>query len=163
MRPHVSGTEHVGLSKQDTRGNLVVASLPLNLPFFSFLLKVSAVNVCWTEQDSYLSSLLSSNWHFLALAKLCSTARVWNHQRISKLVNRVDCCLSSDSFLVLRSKAIVRAVLATNDLQRDFQRTHAIYGICCLSDDSFLALCSSDSADLPRYEYFAAGASLCVK
>jgi hypothetical protein len=25
-----------------------------------------------------------------------------------------------------------------NALQRDLQRTHAIYGICCLSDDSFL-------------------------
>jgi hypothetical protein len=78
-------------------------------------------------------------------------------------VNRVDCRLSSDSFLALRSKAIVRAFLATNASQRDLQRTHAIYGICRLSDDSFLALRSSDSADLPRYEYFAAGASLCVK
>jgi hypothetical protein len=99
----------------------------------------------------------------LALAKLCSIARVWNHQRISKLVNRVDCCLSSDSFLVLCSKAIVQAFLATNTSQQDLQRTHAMYDICCLSDDSFLALCSSDSADLPCYKYFAAGASLCTK
>jgi hypothetical protein len=57
----------------------------------------------------------------------------------------------------------VRAFLATNVLQRDLQRTHAIYGICCLSDDSFLVLRSSNSADLPCYEYFAAGALLCVK
>ncbi len=163
MRPLVSGTEHMGFSKQDACGNLVVASLPLNFPFSGFLLKVSAVNVRWTEQNSYLSSSLFSNWHFLALAKLHSTARVWNHQRISKLANRVDCCLSSDSFLALRSKGIVRAFLATNASQRDLQHTHAIYGICCLSDDSFLALCSSNSADLPNYEYFAAGASLCVK
>jgi hypothetical protein len=141
MRPHVSGTEHVGFSKHDARGNLVVASLPLNFPFPAFLLKVSAVNFRWTEQDSYLSSSLSLNGHFLALAKLCSTAWVWNHQRISKLMNRVDCCLSSDSFLALRSKAIVQAFLATNALQRDLQRTHAIYGICCMSDDSFLVLC----------------------
>ncbi len=35
----------------------------------------------------------------LVLAKLCSTARVWNPQGISKLVNKVDCCLSYDSFL----------------------------------------------------------------
>jgi hypothetical protein len=116
------------------------------------------VNVRWTKQDSYLSSSQkSSSWHFLALAKLCSTARVWNHQGISKLVNRVDCCLSYDSFLVLCSKAIVRAFLATNALQQGFQCTHAIYGVCCLSVDNFLALCSSNSADLPCYEYFAVG------
>ncbi len=110
MRPHVSGTEHVGFSNQDACGNLVVASLPLNFPFSAFLLKVFAVNLHWTEQDSYLSfSQISSSWRFLALAKLRSKARVWNHQRISKLVNRVDCRLSSDSFLALRSKAIVLA------------------------------------------------------
>ncbi len=159
MHPHVSGTEHVGFSKQDARGNLVVASLPLNFPFSAFLRKVSAVNVRWTEQDSYLSfSQKSLSWHFLALAKLRSTAWVWNYQGMSKLVNRVDCCLSYDSFLTLCSKAIVRAFLATNALQRGFQRTHALYGICCLSDDSFLGLRSSDSADIPCYKCFAAGA-----
>ncbi len=36
MRPHLSGTEHVGFSKQDARGNLVVASLPVNFPFSAF-------------------------------------------------------------------------------------------------------------------------------
>ncbi len=37
MRPHVSGTEHVGFSKQDARGNLVVASLVEDaLPYFFF-------------------------------------------------------------------------------------------------------------------------------
>jgi hypothetical protein len=62
MRTHVSGTEHVGFLKQDAHGSLVVASLQLNFPFSGFLLlKVSAVNVRWTEQDSYLSSSLSSN------------------------------------------------------------------------------------------------------
>ncbi len=163
MRPHVSGTERVGFSKQDTCGN---GSSITTVEFFLFRLlrKVSAVNVRWTEQDSYLSSSQKfSSWHFLALAKLRSTDWVWNHQGISKLVNRVDCCLSYDSFLALRSKAIVQAFLATNALQRDLQRTHAIYGICRLSVDSFLAFCSSDSADLPCYECFAAGFSLCVK
>jgi hypothetical protein len=126
---------------------------------FHLLRKVSAVNIRWTEQDSYLfSSQKFSSWHFLALAKLWSTARVWNHQGISTLVNRVDCCLSYDGILALRSKAIVRTFLATNVLQRDFQYTHAIYGICCLSDDSFLALCSSGNADIPCYEWFAVGA-----
>ncbi len=159
MHPHVPGTEHVGFSKQDACGNLVVASLPLNFPFSAFLRKASAVNIRRTEQDSYLSfSQKSSSWHFLALAKLHSTAWVWNHQGISKLMNRVDCCLSYDNFLALRSKAILRAFLATNASQRGFQHTHAIYGICCLSDDSFLVLRSSNSADIPCYECFAAGA-----
>ncbi len=36
MRPHVSGTERVDFSKQDARGNLVVASLPVNFPFSTF-------------------------------------------------------------------------------------------------------------------------------
>jgi hypothetical protein len=36
MCPHVSGTERVGFSKQDARGNLVVASLPVNFPFSAF-------------------------------------------------------------------------------------------------------------------------------
>jgi hypothetical protein len=36
MRPHVSGTERVGFLKQDARGNLVVASLPVNFPFSAF-------------------------------------------------------------------------------------------------------------------------------
>jgi hypothetical protein len=34
--PHVSGTECVGFLKQDARGNLVVASLPVNFPFSAF-------------------------------------------------------------------------------------------------------------------------------
>ncbi len=57
---------------------------------FQTLRKASALNVCWTEHDSYLSfSQKPLSWHFLALAKLRSTAQVWNHQRISKLVNRL--------------------------------------------------------------------------
>ncbi len=46
---------------------------------------------------------------------------------MSKLVNRVYCWVSYDSFLAIRSKGIVLAFLATNALQRDFQRTHAIW------------------------------------
>ncbi len=55
MRPHVSGTECVGFSKQDTRGNLVVVSLQASFSPFQTLRKASAVNVRWTEHDSYLS------------------------------------------------------------------------------------------------------------
>ncbi len=67
-----------------------------------------------------------SSWHFLALAKLRSTAQVWNHQRISNSWIKVDCHLSDDSFLA-----------------------HA--------------LLQGNSADLPCYEWFAAGSSACVK
>ncbi len=54
MHPHVSGTERVGFSKQDTRGNLVVASLQASFSPFRTLRKASTVNVRWTEHDSYL-------------------------------------------------------------------------------------------------------------
>ncbi len=65
--PYISSTERVGFSKQDTHGNLVVASLPVIFPLSPFLPKVSGANVCWTERESYLFySLKSSNWHFLA-------------------------------------------------------------------------------------------------
>jgi hypothetical protein len=60
MRPHVSGTERMGFLKQDARGNLIVASLPVNFPLFAFLPKVSGVNVRWTEHKSYLSYSLKS-------------------------------------------------------------------------------------------------------
>jgi hypothetical protein len=36
VRPHVSGTECMSFSKQDTCGNLVVASLLVNFPFSAF-------------------------------------------------------------------------------------------------------------------------------
>ncbi len=36
MRPHISGTECVGFPKQDTRGNLVVDSLPVIFPLSAF-------------------------------------------------------------------------------------------------------------------------------
>jgi hypothetical protein len=62
MCPHNSGTERMGFSKEDARGNLVVASLPVNSPLSAFLPKVSGANVNWTERESYLSySLKSSN------------------------------------------------------------------------------------------------------
>ena len=36
MRPHVSGTERVGFSKQDAHGNLGVDTLPVNFPLSAF-------------------------------------------------------------------------------------------------------------------------------
>jgi hypothetical protein len=62
------------------------------LSLFRHLPKVSAVNVHWTEHDTFLShknpwtDTFLREWGF---AKLRSTARVWNHQGISKLVNRL--------------------------------------------------------------------------
>ncbi len=86
MRPHVSGTERVGFSKQDARGNLVVASPPV-----SFLLsELLGRRQLWTSAGlNMIHTFLSHKILVLALAKLCSTAQVWNHQGISKLVNRL--------------------------------------------------------------------------
>ncbi len=164
MCPYVSGTERMGFSKQDARGNLVVASLPFNFPFSKFcgrcmLWSSVGLNMIHT----FLLHIKTSSWHFLPLAKLRSTARVWNYQGISKLVNGVDCCLSYDSFLALCSKAIVRAFLATNALQRDFQGTHAIRHLLLVLWQLLCASLQGNSADLPCYECFAAGFSLCVK
>jgi hypothetical protein len=45
-----------------------------------------------------------------------------------------------------------KRLLTMNALLRDFQRTHAIYGIHRMSHDSFLrASLQGDSADLPCY------------
>ncbi len=79
---------------------------------FRLLPKVSGANVRWTECKSYFSC--SPNpWTDtflldLSLAKLCSTARLWNPQGISKLVNKVDCWVPCALL-----KAIVWAFLAT--------------------------------------------------
>ncbi len=100
----------------------------IEFSLFRLLRKVSAVNVCWTEQDSYLSS----SQKILKLTLSCvSQATQYSPGMESpkdiQTLEQVDCCLSSDSFLVLCSKAIVRAFLATNALQQDFQCTHAIW------------------------------------
>ncbi len=64
---------------------------------FRLLPKVSAANVHWTEHESYLSS--STFLRDLGLAQLCSTARVWNPQGTSKLMNRliVACLMTASS------------------------------------------------------------------
>ncbi len=109
MRPQISGTERVGFSKQDTHGNLVVASLQVNFPLFAFCRRflvqtsigLNANHTFLTHQNPRTDTFL----HDLGLAKLRSTAQVWNPQGISKLVNTVDCCLSScDSFLAVCSR-----------------------------------------------------------
>jgi hypothetical protein len=97
MRPHVSGTECIGFSKQDA---------------FRLLPKVSGANVHWANANhTFLTNKNPQTDTFLrdtSPAKLRSTARVWNPQGFSKLVNKVDCQVPCASL-----KAIVRAFLAT--------------------------------------------------
>ncbi len=103
MRPHVSGTEHVGFLKQDAHGNLVVASLPVNFPFSTFCRRfllwtsvgLNTIHTFLSHKNPWTDTFL----HELGFAKLCSTARVWNHQGISKLVNRliVACLMTASS------------------------------------------------------------------
>ncbi len=85
MRPHVSGTERVGFSKQDAHGNLVVASLPVNFPFSAFCRRfLVQTPVGLNTIDTFLSHKNPRTDTFVrdrGLAKLQSTARLWNHQR----------------------------------------------------------------------------------
>jgi hypothetical protein len=108
MRPHVSGTDRVGFLKQDACGSLVVASLPVNFPFSAFCRKfLVRTSIGLNTNHTFLSLKNSQTDTFLrdlGLAKLRSTAWVWNPQGISKLVIKVDCCLSYDSFLALCSQ-----------------------------------------------------------
>ncbi len=97
MRPHISGTECIGFLKQDA---------------FHLLPKVSGANVHWANANhTFLTHKNPQTDTFsrnINLAKLSSTARVWNPQGISKLVKKVDfwvpCTLH---------KAIVWAFFAT--------------------------------------------------
>jgi hypothetical protein len=97
MRPHISGTEHIGFLKQDA---------------FRLLPKVSGVNVLWANANhtflTHKNPRTDTFSHNISPAKLCSTARVWNPQGISKLVNKVDCWVTCSLL-----KAIVWAFLAT--------------------------------------------------
>ncbi len=102
MRSHVSCTELVGFSKQDAHGNLVVASLPVNLPFSAFcrrfLLQTSVglntIHTFLSHNNPWTDTFFCD----LGLAQLCSTAWVWNPQGTSKLVNRlIVACLMTAS------------------------------------------------------------------
>jgi hypothetical protein len=97
MCPYISGTECVGFLKQDA---------------FRLLPKVSGANVRWANANhTFLTHKNLRTDTFLcdiSPAKLCSTARVWNPQGISKLVNKVDCQVPRALL-----KAIVRTFLAT--------------------------------------------------
>ncbi len=76
MRPHISGTKCVGFSKQDTRGELVVDSLPVIFPLFRLSPKISHAHVHWTECKSYLLySLKPLEWHFLVWHRPCQATQ----------------------------------------------------------------------------------------
>ncbi len=97
MHPHISGTAHVGSSKQGA---------------FCHLLKVSCANVRWANANhtflTHKNPWTDTSSRDISPAKLCSTARVWNPQGISKLVNKVDCRVPRALL-----KAIVQAFLTT--------------------------------------------------
>jgi hypothetical protein len=111
MRPHISGAEPIGFLKQDV---------------FCLLPKVSEANVHWANANyTFLTHKNPQSDTFLrdiSPAKLRSTARVWNPQGISKIVNKVDCLVPRASL-----KAIVQACLTTNPSQRDPQCTPSIW------------------------------------
>jgi hypothetical protein len=102
MRPHVSGTERVGFWKQDAHENLVVASLPVNFPLYAFCRRfLLRTSVGLNMNHTFLSHKNPQTDTFLCdlgLAQLHSTARLWNPQGTSKLVNRlVVACLMTAS------------------------------------------------------------------
>ncbi len=102
MHPHVSGTECVCFLKQDARGNLVVASLPVNFPFSAFCRRfLLRTSVGLNTNHTFLSHKNSQTDTFLrdlGLAQPRCTARVWNPQGTSKLVNRlIVACLMTAS------------------------------------------------------------------
>jgi hypothetical protein len=72
MRPHISGTERIGFSKQDT---------------FRHLPKVSEANVHWANVNhtflTHKNPQTDTSSRDISPAKLRSTARVWNPQGIS--------------------------------------------------------------------------------
>jgi hypothetical protein len=79
---------------------------------FRLLPKVSGVNVLWANVNhtflTHKNPQTDTFLHDISPAKLRSTARVWNPQGISKLVNKVDCRVPCALL-----KAIVGAFLAT--------------------------------------------------
>jgi hypothetical protein len=111
MCPHVSGTECVGFLKQDARGNLVVASLPVNFPFSAFYRRfLLQTSVGLNTNHTFLSHNNPQTDTFLrdlGLAHLRSKARVWNPQETSKLVNRlIVACLMTASLRFAQGNSV---------------------------------------------------------
>jgi hypothetical protein len=134
MCPHVSGTEHVGFLKEDAHGNLVVASLPVNFPFSAFCqMFLVQTSVGLSTNHTFLSLTNPRTDTFLrglGLAKLRSTAWVWNPQGISKLMNKFDCHLSYESFLALHSRRDGAGLPCYKILCRVVLNVPLPYGMC---------------------------------
>jgi hypothetical protein len=101
MHPHILGTECVGFLKQDA---------------FRLSPKVSGANVCWGNANvtflTHKNSQTDTFLHDISPAKLRSTARVWNPQGISKLLNKVDCrvpCFAQNNSAGLPCYVILRS------------------------------------------------------
>ncbi len=113
MRPHISGTEHVGFSKQDA---------------FHLLLNVSEANVRWGNTNhtflTHKNPRTETYLRDISPTKLCSTARERNPQGISKLVNKVDCWVPRASL-----KGIVRVFLATESFISGILNVPLPYGM----------------------------------
>ncbi len=140
MRPHVPGTERVGFSKQDARGNLEVASL-----LVSFLLsKLCRRHLLWTSVGlnmihTFLShknphspsmespkdiQLVNKGWLLLVLWQLPraslqgNSAGLPRYECFTARFSTYPChmafiaCLMT-AFFALHSKAIVRTFLTT--------------------------------------------------
>ncbi len=98
---------------------------------FRLLPKVSGANVLWANANyTFLAhkNLQADTFsREISPAKLCSTAQVRNPKGISKLMNKVDCCMSYDSFLALCSRQQYGPSSLWNPSQQDPQCTPAIW------------------------------------
>ncbi len=117
MRPHVCGTERVGFSKQDARGNLIVASLLVNFPFSAFCRRfLVRTSVGLNMNHIFFSLKKSLNWHFLVWSRPSQAT-----QYSSSMESPRDFQTRDYGWLLLvlwqlpraSLKAIVRAFLAT--------------------------------------------------
>ncbi len=129
MCPHVSGTHHTFSWSKTLVGTWYQDKYRHSFPIPPFFAKVSCANVHWTERKSYLSFLSkSSNRHFLAWHKpplsQHSTARDWNLQGISNLVNRliVACLKTAAGWLLKHSLHLIAFQLAPYTLFQSIVR-----------------------------------------
>jgi hypothetical protein len=107
MRPHISGTECMGFLKQDGRGNLVVDSLPVIFPLSAFRQRFPVqtsrgLNANHTFPP-HLNPQTDTFLRDISLAKLCSTARVWNpqHQKLHHVPYYIDILLNHLGMFIL--------------------------------------------------------------
>ncbi len=118
MRPHVSGTECMGFSKQEAHGNLVTLTTSDLSPFgFS---ECSWCKHLLGERESYLSysqkSLSSTFLHDIRPSKLRRVARVRNPLGISKLVNKVNCWVPCALLTILRAFLATKSFAAGSSM-----------------------------------------------